>query len=131
MLFDGDRVLLLRRKGSGYRDGMLSLPAGHLDGDESVESGLRRELQEELGIKVTAYSLAAVMHRRRETPADDEYIDFFFWIDSWDGTPHIVEPHKCAELVWAPVDALPPDVVGYVREAITSDTWLITQGWGG
>ena len=31
-----ERVLLMRRAGSGYRDGRLSLPAGHLDQGEDV-----------------------------------------------------------------------------------------------
>lgn len=45
------RVLLMRRAGYGYHDGELSLPAGHLDGNEDVRTGLLRELREELTIE--------------------------------------------------------------------------------
>lgn len=48
ILSQGDHVLLVRRAGSGYRDGQLSLPTGHLDGGEDAITALVRELREEL-----------------------------------------------------------------------------------
>jgi 8-oxo-dGTP diphosphatase len=100
---DGDRVLLLRRAGSGYHDGELSLPASHLDGGEDALGGLVRELHEELAISVDrdACRLALVMHRSPETPGDHEYLDLFFTVSHWSGVPAIGEPDKCSELVWA------------------------------
>ena len=124
------RVLLLRRKGSGYRDGELSLPAGHLEGEEDAVRGLHRELREELGVSVGRCELALVMHRRRETPGDDEYVDLFFEVDEWVGEPVIREPHKCGELVWASTDELPGDVVDYIGVALRSAGGLVTHGWG-
>jgi 8-oxo-dGTP diphosphatase len=129
LLHQDGKLLLLRRKGSGYRDGQLSLPAGHLDGGETVVDGLRRELREELGVEVTAQSLKCVMHRDRETPEDDEYIDFFFDVVAWRGEPTIQEPDKCAELVWVNPQDLPPDVVDYVRAAVTAQEPLLLSGW--
>lgn len=125
-------VLLFRRKGSGYRDGELSLPAGHLEGEEDAVSGLRRELREELGVEVAAQrcELALVMHRRRETPGDDEYVDLFFEVRQWAGEPRIGEPDKCAELVWASPDELPGDVVDYIAVALRGEGGLVMHGWG-
>jgi 8-oxo-dGTP diphosphatase len=131
VLRDGGRVLLMRRKGSGYRDGQLSLPAGHLEGHEDAVSGLARELREELGVEVTSCSLALVMHRRRETEADDEYVDLFFDVTGWAGEPRIGEPHKCAELVWSsdpPADIV--DYIGVALRAIDDGERLVTHGWG-
>jgi 8-oxo-dGTP diphosphatase len=127
----GGRVLLLRRKGSGYRDGQLSLPAGHLEGDEDAVSGLIRELREELGVGVARErcELVLVMHRRRETPVDDEYVDLFFEVTQWSGEPRIGEPHKCGELVWAREDELAADVVDYIAVALKGGKGLITHGW--
>jgi len=119
----------LRRKGSGYRDGELSLPAGHLEGDEDAVSGLRRELREELGIAVGECDLALVMHRRRETPADDEYVDLFFEVREWAGEPVIGEPEKCSELVFARPMELPADVVDYIAVALRAKGGLIAHGW--
>jgi hypothetical protein len=45
LLIDNDTVPLARPKGSGYRDGQLSLPAGHLDGDESAQWPAPRALR--------------------------------------------------------------------------------------
>lgn len=123
------RVLLLRRKGSGYRDGELSLPAGHLEGEEDAVRGLGRELREELGIAVRRCELALVMHRRRESPGDDEYVDLFFEVTEWLGEPVIAEPDKCGELVWVSVDELPGDVVEYIGVALRSEGGLVTHGW--
>ena len=125
-----ERVLLLRRKGSGYRDGQLSLPAGHLEGDEDAVAGLRRELREELGIDVSECRLALVMHRRRETPGDDEYVDLFFEVTRWVGEPAIGEPEKCSELVWVSQRELPDDVVDYIAVALKAEGGLVIHGWG-
>lgn len=54
ILRDRQRLLLIRRTGTGYRDGQLSLPAGHLNGGEDAVTGLVRELQEELTIRNTS-----------------------------------------------------------------------------
>src|SRR5690606_20819800 len=44
------RVLLMRRAGSGYADGQLGLPAGHVDlGETPIECAVR-EVAEEVGI---------------------------------------------------------------------------------
>lgn len=134
VLRDGDRVLLMRRAGSGYHDGELSLPAGHVDGGEDVRSALVRELAEELEIAVSpeACRLGAVAHRAPASSTDHEYIDLFFTVDRWTGTPSIGEPGKCSELVWVETDDLPSDTIDYVRRAIlacgTEET-LVLDGW--
>ena len=134
MLLDGDRMLLMRRAGSGYRDGELSLPAGHLDGGEDAVAGLLRELHEELSIDADPKScrLATILHRAPESSEDDEYLDLFFTVESWLGTPSIGEPDKCTELVWVDQDVLPLDIVDYVGaalRAIRAHESLVLYGW--
>lgn len=134
VLVDHGRMLLIRRAGTSYRDGQLSVPAGHLDGGEDAVSGMLRELREEVCVEADRDScrLAVVMHRAPETADDSEYLDLFFTIGRWSGTPSIGEPDKCSELVWADVDALPADVVDYVSvglQAIREGKPLVTLGW--
>ena len=127
-------MLLMRRAGSGYRDGRLGLPSGHLDGDEDVVSALTRELREELGITVERHNvrLAVVVHSQAEDENDSEYLHLFFRVARWSATPVISEPDKCTELVWADMDHLPADAVDYVvlaLEALRSGDPLILFGW--
>jgi 8-oxo-dGTP diphosphatase len=135
VLRDADRVLLMRRAGSGYHDGELSLPAGHLDGNEDVLTGLLRELREELTISVSREScrLVLVMHRSPELPGEHEYLDLFFAVGAWTGKPVIGEPNKCSELVWAKADELPTDTVEYVctalHEIVDGKQSLVPYGW--
>jgi 8-oxo-dGTP diphosphatase len=134
VLVDGDRLLLIRRAGTGYRDGQLSVPAGHLDGGEDAVSGLLRELREEVCIDADRDScrLAVVMHRAPEDDDDSEYLDLFFTVDGWSGTPVIGEPDKCSELTWVDRHHLPADVVDYVAvglQAVLDGEPLVTYGW--
>jgi 8-oxo-dGTP diphosphatase len=125
-------LLLLRRANTGYEDGRLSVPAGHLDGGESVTQAASRELREELGIEVEPGGLrfAHVMHRRKED--GEERVDFFLSCHRWKGEIENAEPDKCSELVWAVVTELPDDTVGYVRSAIEKASAEISfsePGW--
>jgi ADP-ribose pyrophosphatase YjhB (NUDIX family) len=133
VLADGERILLMRRAGSGYHDGELALPAGHLDGGEDAVRGLVRELREELTIEADPDScaLATVLHRAAE-PGGPEYLDLVFTVGRWRGTVSIGEPAKCTELVWAGRDALPADLVPYVRtalDALFAGERLVLIGW--
>ena len=111
-------MLLARRANTGYEDGKWSVPAGHVDGGESVRSAAVREAAEEIAVHVALDDLTFghVMHRRNE---DEERLDFFFVAMRWLGEPRIAEPDKCSELVWADPDSLPGAVVPYVRHGIT------------
>jgi 8-oxo-dGTP diphosphatase len=134
ILRDRDQMLMMRRSGTGYRDGQLSLPAGHLDGGEDAVSGLVRELHEELAIEADPERchLALVLHSAPEDAADSEYLHLFFFVDGWAGEPRIAEPDKCSELRWIPVRDRPPDIVDYVGEALAAigrGQTLALHGW--
>jgi len=115
-LLDGGRLLLLRRFQTGYEDGMYSVVAGHLDGDETVMAAAIREAHEEVGVDLAPddVQVMGVMHRR----SDDERIDWFVTCTRWTGTPRNAEPDKCDDLRWADPRALPENVIPYVRRAI-------------
>ncbi len=114
--FRESQILLIRRFNTGFRDGEYSVPAGHLDGGESVVEAGIREGKEEVGLDLDANDLtfSTVMHRIE----DDERVDFFFQVHKWDGEPFNAEPEKCDDLRWFPIDALPVNTVPYVRQAL-------------
>lgn len=129
------RVLLLRRFNTGYEDGRFSVPAGHLDGDETVTAAAVREALEETGAVISPDDLEVVhvMHRRIAGEAD-ERIDFFLRVHRWRGEPGIREPDKCDELSWHPLPELPGPVVPYVRSALRHHTEGVHYsefGWSG
>lgn len=129
-LFWNQQVLLLRRFNTGYEDGNYSVPAGHLDGDESVKSAAIREANEECGINISVddVEIVGVMHRR----SNDERIDFFLAADTWSGDITNAEPHKCDDLSWYSIDDLPENIIPYVKLALDSyreGQWFMEFGW--
>ena len=118
LFFREDQVLLLRRFNTGYADGQYSVPAGHLDGGETVMSAAAREAAEEVGVKIDldAMEFSSVMHRIEE----EERVDFFVRVQRWQGEPFNAEPEKCDDLCWVDIDRLPANVVPYVRQALAN-----------
>ena len=118
LFFREDQILLLRRFNTGYADGQYSVPAGHLDGGETVMSAAAREAEEEVGLKIDldAMEFSTVMHRIEE----EERVDFFVQVHSWRGEPFNAEPEKCDDLRWVDVNQLPVNVVPYVRQALAN-----------
>lgn len=125
----GDEVLLLRRFRTGYEDGRYSVPAGHLDGGESVLQAAAREAREECAIEIEGPVVAGVMHRHH---GDGERIDFFVRAERWRGAIRNAEPDKCDDLRFAPLGRLPRNVIPYVRTALenrATEPWFMAYGW--
>jgi len=116
LFFREGKVLLSRRFNTGYMDGSYSVPAGHLDGGETVTQAAIREAREETGLDLAADSVtfAGVLHRYE----DEERVDFFVRVAGWSGEPFNAEPHKCDELRWVKVNALPENTIPYIRQGI-------------
>ena len=84
-----------------FEDGNYSVPAGHLDGGETVRMAAQREALEEIGVHTTIKDIlfAGVMHKIE----DDERVEFFVHVKEWQGEPINAEPDKCDELRWCDV----------------------------
>lgn len=114
-----DEILLMLRRNSGYYDGWYGLPSGHVEIGEMPSEAMIREAKEETNITIskTNIHLAHAMFRAAHDETG-ERADYFFVADAWEGEPVNVEPEKCGELRWCPMDALPENVVHCVRKAI-------------
>jgi 8-oxo-dGTP diphosphatase len=116
-LIKRNKILLLKRKNTGFCDGMFSVPAGHLDERETIIEAIIREAREEttLVIKKKDLLFIQVMHRDAD---DGERIDFFFEAGKWQNQIKIGEPGKCSQLYWSEINHLPLNIVPYIKFAI-------------
>jgi 8-oxo-dGTP pyrophosphatase MutT (NUDIX family) len=116
LFFDENKVLLSRRFKTGYHDGEYSVPAGHLDGSETVREAAVREAEEEIGVHIEADDIrfSSVMHRVE----GDERVDFILHVQKWSGEIVNAEPDKCDDLRWVDVGKLPDNIIPYVARAI-------------
>ena len=110
------QLLLLRRFNTGYEDGNYSVVAGHVDAGETVTQAAIREAEEEIGVDLSSQDIEIVHVMNRKS--NDERIDFFMVVKRWVGEISNCEPEKCDLLAWYPVDALPQNIIPYVRTAI-------------
>jgi 8-oxo-dGTP diphosphatase len=119
--FRGDQILLIRRFNTGYADGQYSVPAGHLDGGETVIAAAAREALEEVGVQIDLHDIefSSVMHRLN----GEERVDFFVKIKNWSGEPVNAEPEKCDEIRWVKLNDLPGNTLPYIRQALQNHAW--------
>ncbi|MFC1615422.1 NUDIX domain-containing protein [Patescibacteria group bacterium] len=67
-LIKDEKVFLMQRAGTGFKDGQWSVPAGRLDVGESVKRAVAREAKEEINAEVDIKNISTplVMHHKDE-----------------------------------------------------------------
>lgn len=118
MLFRNDKreILLQKRKNTGYMDGMYdNACSGHLEENESVLEALIREAKEEIGIIIHKkdINLISVIHAKNEN-----YINFFFEVSSYDEIPVVMEKEKCEELRWFNINEIPENIIPKLKQVL-------------
>jgi 8-oxo-dGTP diphosphatase len=130
----GPEVLLQLRQNTGYMDDhWAAAAAGHVEKGETAYDGARREALEELGVGDLELEFVTSMQRTQSDEPIDERIDFFFTARRWSGEPRAMEPEKCADLRWCPLEALPEPVVPHERvvlEAVRTGTTTAYMTFG-
>ncbi len=104
-----DHVLMHLRKGS-HGAGTWSFPGGHVDGVESPEEAVLRELKEETGIEDPELekTLRPLGFVTNEFSPDKRYVTLYYGVEAQVRyAAQIVEPSKCVEWRWVHEDNLP------------------------
>jgi 8-oxo-dGTP pyrophosphatase MutT (NUDIX family) len=111
------KILLSRRLNTGYEDGNYSMVTGHADGNETMREALAREAKEEANIEINPRDLehCVTLHR---WCGDHERIGFYFTVKKWSSEIRNMEPDKCDDLSWFPLNDLPGNTIPYIRHAI-------------
>ncbi|WP_055587060.1 NUDIX domain-containing protein [Streptacidiphilus griseoplanus] len=117
----GNEVLLARRAGSPYANGLFNLPSGHVDGpDEDIVDSVIREAREETGITVDRADLRLAVIVQHRNPYGKQRTGWFLEARRWTGgEPRICEPDLCTEMGWWPMDSLPEkELVAYCHAGL-------------
>lgn len=110
------KLLLSRRQNKGWGDGLLCIPGGHVEPDETVTRAALREAQEELGLNLQPEDLTYLCTEVKNV-SGKFYISAEFIVKT-DQEPVNNEPNQCSELVWVDPNNLPDDVIPNFRNII-------------
>lgn len=117
MFIKDGKILLYRRKNTGWQDGKFGIPGGHLEEKETLKQAAVREAKEETGLKIKEEDLELIEigHRQfipgKSVEATHDYLDIIFKAKKWDGNPEITEENKSDKLQWADLDKLPENMI--------------------
>lgn len=99
------KVLFGKRKGA-HGEGSWSLPGGHLEFGETLETCARREVLEEAGIEIK--NIKSATFTNDIFPKEQKhYITAYVTADYSAGEVKVMEPDKCEEWKWVNWNVLP------------------------
>ena len=113
------KIFVGRRQNTGYHDGLLNLPAGHIDPDETPREALVRECKEEIGIDINEDELEFIHIQYNRNP--DGYHDrthYYFRLKTCDLEPVNNEPEKCSEVFWLSIGERTEEFFPFMRGAV-------------
>ena len=112
-------ILLMKRKNTGFDDGMYELPGGHLEKNEDLYDAMIREAKEELLIDLKKDDIKLIYLLHHYT---GERLNFIFTSCINNLEPKIGEPNKCEELIWVDINNLPKETTDKVKLIIKDIT---------
>lgn len=126
------RVLLGRRSGTTFADGLWNLPGGGVEPGEGLLGAVIREAREEVGLRLDPAALRSLGVSRYDViglGGPVAGVDFLFLADAWEGEPLPLD--KTSEVGWFAPDALPqgclPWLPGVLRAHLLEGVRLSEQ----
>lgn len=121
ILENEDKILLMKRKNTGYEDGKYSLPGGHVEKNEEIRKALVREIQEEIGIHIDVQDVEFYKVMNRKVNAEQEYVDFIFKTKHWTGKVTNKEKDKCEEIIWVNKEEIPENTLNFIPQVLKNN----------
>lgn len=113
-----DGRLLLVRRLREPEAGCWGLPGGKVDWLEPVEQAVRREIEEELAIRLTVLTLLCVVDQI-DPARGEHWLAPVYLADAFEGEVRNIEPEKHDDIGWFSMDNLPePLTVATQRAAL-------------
>ncbi len=111
---------ILLGKRSGQHAPYWSIFGGHLDLGETFEACAIREIAEEIGIEIDTPQLVGISNNLLTFQEEGKHtVSICMQVEySGDRAAKIMEPEKCAQLMWASPDELPEPHFEASRNAI-------------
>lgn len=123
IIYKDGKLLAVRHKNKdGTSKDFWAIPGGGLDPGESLESGLQREIKEELGIKATIGRLICIQQFTSSRIGCDEELEFFFLVENIDDftgidfehTTHGLEELSACEFIDPTCERVLPSFIGTI-----------------
>lgn len=106
-----NKIFFLRRANTGWADGLLTIPAGHVDKGDQVREAAIKEAKEEACVDIQIEDLEFV----HVDFLRDEYTNFYFRAKKWNGEPQLGEPELASEVLWIDKTTIPEDVTPQLK----------------
>jgi 8-oxo-dGTP diphosphatase len=102
-----DKLLLGKRKNTAG-EGQWGLPGGHLELEENMLDTAARELKEETSLTAKSFRFLNLVNDNAGNTR--HYIQVGFLAEDVAGEVQLMEPERCSEWRWFPLDSLPENI---------------------
>lgn len=110
-----DGKILLGKRKNAHGAGEWAPPGGHLEFGETIDICVRRELAEETSLVPLSQKQGPWTNDIMETK---HYVTLWVFVHQFQGTPQLLEPHKCEGWEWFDWDSLPQPLFLSLRHLI-------------
>lgn len=116
-----DKILFVLRENTSYMNGFYSLPAGRVEEGETFSNGCVREIEEEVGLRLSKEHITYALTLHRKTNTDKKYwVDVFFKVSQFKGDPYNASPNEHSKIEWLPLNNLPDNIMDWQKAAINA-----------
>jgi 8-oxo-dGTP diphosphatase len=106
---DGEVFMARRGKEATNERGLWEFPGGKVEFGEKLKDAVRREIKEEFDIDIEVIELLDVVDHILPDEGQ-HWVSPSYVCRLVSGEPRIVEPDKCDEICWYPIDNIPSNI---------------------